>query len=309
MKRGLVILLLVIALTACSQQNPQEVNQVSAVSQYVRSGTQGVEMQFVQNLPPRQMYETGDLVTLIELRNLGHHDLGREAFQQCFVQFGGFDKNIIRGVPERQTCGDLPGKSEFLQDGGFTTIEFQSTGITLPADTPSYTPPLVATVCYEYKTIATPQVCVDPNFFEITADQKACEVRDGAVGGGQGGPVAVTSVNVDMAGSTAIFTIDISNNGNGRVISPQTSLTKCPKLDYNDFDEVHFSVEMSSGQFIKCAPQGQIVRLNNGRGRFVCQFRIGNTPAYQTPLRIELNYNYMNTIRRDVEIIRTPNFE
>jgi len=308
MKRALFILL-VLFLAACNQQNPQEINQVSAVTSYVRSGTQGVEMQFVQNLPPRQMYETGDLVTLIELRNKGSHDLGREPFQQCFVHFGGFDKNIIRGVEERQTCGDLPGKSAFLQDGGFTSIEFTSRGITLPADTDKYVPPLVATVCYEYKTIATPQVCVDPNFFEITSEQKACIVRDAAVSGGQAAPVAVTAVNVDMAGPTAIFTIDISNVGGGRVISPRTPLTKCPKLDYNDFDEVQFSVELPSGQFFKCAPETQLVRLTNGRGRFVCQFKIGNTPAYQTPLRVELNYNYMNTVRRDVEIIRTPQFD
>ena len=305
-KVGLVILVGLFILS-CTPLNPENINQVSAVTEFVRSGVQGVDMRFVQNLPPRQIYDTADLFALLELRNLGNYDLGRETFQQCVVQLGGFDPSIIRGINERQSCGDLPGKSEFVVDGGFSTVEFASSSIILPQDVDKYEPPLVATACYEYKTVAAPQVCIDPDFFEITSSQRACDVRDFGLGGGQGGPVGVTYVNVDMVGSRAQFQIEVANLGSGRVVSPRASITQCPGgLRYKDFDEVQFQVELSGARLVRCAPSDQFVRLGDGRGRFVCTFDVGNVPAYETPMRIELNYNYMQSIRTPVEIIRTP---
>jgi hypothetical protein len=276
---------------------------VSAVTKYVRSGNQGVELAFVKDLPPRQIYDTSDLVAVVEVRNLGSYDLG---VNDCFIQFGGFDYNIVRGVQSRQSCGDLAGKSEFVIDGGFDTIEIESSNILLPPDVDQYTPSIVATTCYEYRTIAAPQVCVDPSFFEITRDQRACEVRDFGLGGGQGAPVAVTYVNTDMAGSKASFQIDVANVGTGRVVSPQANLAQCPSLRYDDFDQVRYSVSLTGGQLIKCSPADFMLRLSNNRGKIVCVFDVGNTQARETPLRIELNYNYMQSIRTPVEILRTP---
>ena len=215
MKRLLVIGLLFVL--ACAQQRPEDINQVSAVSKYVRSGVQGVEMNFVENLPPRQIYDNADLVAVLEMYNLGNYDINAN---KCFVQFGGFDQNIIRGVGAnaRQLCGELPGKSEFLIDGGYGTVEIKSSNILLPGDVDLYNPSVVATVCYEYQTVASPQVCIDPAFFEVSREQRACEVRDFSVGGGQGAPVAVTFVDVDMVRNRAIFKIDIQNVGTGRVV-------------------------------------------------------------------------------------------
>lgn len=307
MKRVIIVVMLLLVI-ACTPRQPENAQQLAAVTQYVRSGTRGVEMNFVQNVPPRQIYDTSDLVVLLELRNLGNYDLGREQFQQCIVQLGGYDKSIVRGINERQTCGDLPGKSEFVLDGGFNTVEFESSSILLPPDVDTYEPPLVATACYEYRTVAAPQVCIDPDFFEITATQRACNVRDFGVSGGQGGPVGITSVNVDMVGRKAIFQIEVANLGLGRVVSPRASITQCPGgLRYKDFDEVQYHVELAGAHLVKCAPQDQLLRLGNGRGKFVCTFDVGSVPAYETPLRVELNYNYMQSIRAPLQIIRTPN--
>lgn len=299
-----VMAFILIVIAACAPQKPENEQQASAVTRYVRSGTQGVELKFLQDLPPRQIYDTTDLAAVVEMRNLGNKDLGPN---DCFIQFGGFDFNIVRGVQARQSCGDLPGKSEFVLEGGFNTVEIESSNIVLPPDVDQYTPSIVATACYEYKTIAAPQVCVDPSFFELTRDVRACEVRDFGLAGGQGAPMAVTYVNTDMAGSKANFQIDVANVGTGRVVSPQANIAQCPSgLKYDDFDQVRYSVSLPGGQLIRCAPADFMVRLTNNKGKIVCTFDVGNTQARETPLRIELNYNYMQSIRTPVEIVRTP---
>lgn len=304
-KRILVgILFVLVVLSGCSSGVPEDQNEVAAVTRFIRSGTQGLSMQFKSDLPPTRLFDTSDLVALIETRNQGVYDLGAD---KCFIQFGGFDQNIIRGVDVRQACGELPGKSTYNQEGGFGVLEFRSTNINLPEDASPYTPPLVATACYEYKTVASPQVCIDPRFFELTREQKACQVRDIGVGGGQGAPVGVTFVNVDMVGSKAVFSIDVANVGGGRIVSPRAGLTRCPVgLKYDEFDEVRYKVELSGGTLIQCSPKDYLVRMSNDRGKIVCTFDVGSTQAYETPLRIELGYNYMQSVQRSVEIIRTP---
>ncbi|MBI4153082.1 hypothetical protein HY497_01045, partial [Candidatus Woesearchaeota archaeon] len=198
--RKLFIIGLLIFVLACAQQRPEDIQEVSAVSKYVRSGNQGLEMNFLENTPPRQIYDNADLVGVLELNNLGNYDLDEN---KCFIQFGGFDQNIVRGVNARQVCGELPGKSEFLVDGGYGTVEFKSSNILLPLDVDIFHPDVVATACYEYQTIASPQVCIDPAFFEVSREQRVCEVRDFSLGGGQGAPVAVTFVDVDMVRNRA----------------------------------------------------------------------------------------------------------
>ena len=307
-KDGLFVvmfLLFVILIAGCTPKQPENPQDVAAVTRYVRSGTLGLDIKFTQNVPPAQIYDTSDLTALLEIKNVGTYDLSGN---KCFVQLGGFDPTIIRGVNARQACGDLPGKNVYSVDGSFETTEFHSGSITLPHDVDNYKPTLVATACYEYQTIASPQVCVDPHFYELTAQQKSCQVRDFGVSGGQGAPVAVTYVNVDMVGSKAVFAIDIANVGGGRVVSPRAGIQQCPVgLKYDDFDEVRYRLELSGGRMIQCTPRNFLVRLTGDRGKVVCTFDVGNSQAYETPLRIQLDYNYMQSLQKPLEIVRTPN--
>ena len=99
---------------------------------------------------------------------------------------------------------------------------------------------ILVTACYEYETQASPVVCVDPNLYEIGPIERACTVHDVSAGGGQGAPVAVTWVDVDMAGKDRIsFDIRVSNVGGGTVFYSGSSLTRdCPNdIDPKDYDK------------------------------------------------------------------------
>ena len=130
------------------------------------------------------------------------------------------------------------------------------------------------------------------------------------MGGGQGGPVGVTYVGVDMIGSRAIFEINIKNLGTplGRVLSPFASLQNCGQssLGYQDLDKVQFNVEMTGGGKVNCKPQDGFVRLSNGQGKIICTFDIPGASAFETPLLIDLDYSYAQSIQKSVRIIRTP---
>lgn len=303
----IVVLSLFLMVTSCGTQGPGDnTRDTAAALQAAQSGTQGVKASFVSGYPPNKIYDINDFLALIELENKGNYDLfGGD----CFVKLTGFDPNIVRGIDYVQTCGELTGKNVYNLDGGFNQIEYQSTNIALPFGAIEYSPQLNLAICYEYQTRASPSICVDSDMYNLAPDQKACRVHDASLGGGQGAPVSVSYVGVDMAENVAVFEITVRNVGGGKVLSPYTPLSSCGEafFDYNDQNKVAYTVQMTGGSLISCSPRDGIIRLNDaGTGKIVCKFRVNGASAFETPLSITLDYNYLDSIKRGVQIIQTP---
>ena len=111
-----------------------------------------------------------------------------------------------------------------------------------------------------------------------------------------------------MIGDTAVFEISVHNGGGGRVLSPYADISNCGEsnLDYDDLDRVSYSVEMTGGSLVSCTPSDGILRLSNDVGKIVCTFNIIGTTAYETPLIITLDYKYMDSTQKSVQVIATP---
>lgn len=305
------LLALLLFLTACSRvpagENPTE---TAAVLREVQTGTNGVELDVLPDTPPSEIYDENELFAIVEVRNRGNHNLEENA---CFVQIAGFDPNIITGgfnVPRScaENIGVLEGKNVYNVEGGFNQIEFQSPNIRLPDNVFEYAPTLSYVACYNYKTRANPVVCVDPLFYQVTREQKTCIPQDVSMGSGQGAPIGVSFVGVDMVGSRAVFEIRVKNYGSGRVLSPDSDVRSCTdtSLEYTDLDKVRYTVQMAGGTPVDCRPRDGLVRLTNDQGNIVCSFNIEGTSSFETPLQIELDYNYIQSYQKPLRIIQTP---
>ena len=300
------VVLLVFLVSSCSGisagENPdQSANALTAAS----TGTRGVEVNFVPGFPESTIYDISEFVAILEVYNKGNHDL---AASDCYLQITGFDPNIIQGVDYVQSCGEISGKNVYNLDGGWNQVEYSSSNIVLPDGTYEYSPNLNLVWCYGYETQASASICVDPLFYQVTSEQKACEPRDVSMGSGQGGPVGVSYVGVDMVGDTAIFELSFRNMGSGRVLSPYSDISQCggSNLDYSDLDVIQFTAQMTGGSLIDCTPSDGKVRMSNGAGKAVCKFRISGSSAFETPLIIKMDYNYIENSQKSVQIIETP---
>lgn len=288
--------------TISAGENPTE---TSASLSQAHSGTQGVEAKFIANYPPYKIYDVNDFIALIEVENKGSYDLDSS---DCYLQITGFDSDIIRGVDYIQSCGDIDGKSVYNLDGGYNQIEYESSNIDLPNGMYEYSPNLNLVWCYNYQTVASPTVCVDPLLYQVTSEQKSCNPQGVSLGSGQGGPVGVSYVGVEMTGDTAIFEISVNNYGGGRVLSPYADIVNCGEatLEYSDMDHLNYYVEMTGGSLIKCTPSDWELRLNNEAGKIICSFDIDGSSAFETPLLITLDYGYIDNVQKSVQIIETP---
>ena len=309
MKRGLLILglLAVLVIAACS---PQGFNQ--RVREDYRVGSRGLEMKFLDNAPPYKIYTGDRMEIIVELWNRGAWPPD-ETFNG-FLVIHGFDQSAINGFWEEGNLipPTLKGSSQFNPAGGFDTMTFKDVdGVQVPFDGDTYDASIIVTACYEYKTIADIEVCIDPNPYSIVEKDQVCTVSEGGtIGlgtGSQGAPVAVSSVIEEIGSDNLFFKIIISNVGGGRVID-FNALNFCPfQLESDEINKVYFTASLPFDSNPECSPRGtpdDPVRLINNQGFVFCKFRKPNTDsAFISTLQIILDYVYSDSIETRTEIV------
>ncbi len=287
-------------ITGCgSFQGGRDGPPVSA--EFVATGSEGIVMQFVQDQPPNKVYTQSGLTFLVEVRNRGTYTV-----PNGMIYMTGFDPNIIFFDRVSAPIQQLEGKSPYNPEGGYTTLDFSSNNLVLPANMPNYKPTFMATACYPYQTIATPLICVDPNPLD-TATDKACRVQKVYSTGSQGAPVAVQSVEAEARPNGMFFRIHIANTHGGTqqasgTVFDMASMQACPGgLQYRDLNQLEYMVSIS-GQPLDCDPKGKL-RLVNDQAVIFCKYEnIPQIPAYQTPIEIGLSYGYKSSISKIVEV-------
>lgn len=307
MKKGILIFIAILFsglfLTGCGiGQNPTTADEVF-------SGTQALVMNFMDGAPiSTPILSEESLIVNLELRNRGAYPI-----EDGIIYLDGYDKNLITGLKDDELVPYLDGKTQYNTEGGFDIVDFSSGDVrfNLPNEMgKEYTPTLVATACYFYHGAASPVICVDPNVGASTM-QKACNANQATtMAGGQGGPIAITSITPAMTPTQAIFTITMQNVGGGDLMDPfeGASIHGCnaPNLPYSNFNSISdFSATLGNNNQGDCTPSK--IRFSNGIATVVCKFDISEyygSNAFQTPLMIEYSYIYRQSISKQITIKR-----
>ncbi|MEK6822934.1 MAG: hypothetical protein AABY13_03815 [Nanoarchaeota archaeon] len=307
MKRLIGTLTILLLLLAACQGRGTETRSTN-----YRTGTEGIQFMFASNLPPSRIYDDQKLDVLVELENRGATGVGGAGDR---LYLSGFDPQIITGISAiGEQIPAMNGKSQY-GPGDKTFVTFTGTPVSLfGLNIDKYSPRLQLTACYSYDTIATANVCIDPEPESRAVRDKVCTPT--SVGtGSQGAPVSVSSVNVEASPTTTRFDITIQNSGRGKPFrSSLQYLQKCSPFDptglqYNEIDYVELVDVAVAGTSIKnnCRPNDQgHVRLAGGSAHLYCQFdHIPGTSAYTTPLTVTLRYGYREILQRELTIVQS----
>jgi|GEM_PF-540200 hypothetical protein len=332
----LALLLILIAASGCSLTGKSGASASSSKSKKavedIRVGTQGIVISFLPNNPPERMVvEDSDsadnsIKIVLQVNNKGAYPQPGEgtkkgtAPEPAKIYISGYDQNIIT-FPQKEidlSAKALEGKSTINPNGGIDFVDFKGTIHADVLNVEKYEPTLLATACYYYNTVASPQVCIDTDPYSEVSTKKVCQVSDISLSN-QGAPVAVTKVAEEALATKTQFRITVKNVGGGDVVKTYSE-QKCnplgtDKLQREDIDKVYLvGVDLGNKQ-LNCGPfsEGTIksgsgfIRLINGEGNIICEFLRQDYPqgantAYTTPLKIQLGYNYRTTVERKVLI-------
>ncbi len=311
MKKNIILAAaaLILLITACTGIGQTKDKEGQLYTQEYRTGTAGLGISFVQNLPPARLFDTDQFNAMILVENKGAFTVGGPGDK---VYISGFDQTIITGI---NTWGaDIPvleGKSQFVPTGSSDNVHFK--GLISPLrqkNIDKYPFTVLATACYSYETIATANICIDPNPY-ATNVRKVCTPTSVSLGGGQGAPIAVTIIETDASPGRTRIKIQIQNLGTGDVFRYGTDyLAKCspssPPLAFDEIDYVELVEVIVSGVSIKptCKPLDKNhIRLTSGKGTAFCEFTTSGQDAYTTPMTIKLRYGYRNVIYQTMQVI------
>lgn len=171
------------------------------------------------------------------------------------------------------------------------------------------TQPFLITNCYLYTTFASPNVCIDPDPYSET--RKVCTPGTVSFSSTQGAPVAITRIKQENTKTKALFEIQISNVGSGRIFDlgyfSGCNPYNTHRVTEKNLDVVYIGDIRIGKDRLDCNIQNRRIKLQNGRGTITCTYDyryIASKSAYQTPLVVELWYGYSETTERSVKIKR-----
>ena len=338
-----MVLLILLASAACSVKNPfsKKDSAKKTKTEELRTGTDGLKIRFLPNNPPAAVFVGENLQNRIdiavELVNKGAYPQPEE--HQTMIgklYLSGYDKNIIDFTSGQLPFFDLSkttalfGKTLINSEGGSEVATFGPQVKLESLKVDKYEPIFLATLCYQYQTVAGPSVCIDPDPYPTIKQKKVCEVKDITLTS-QGAPIAVTKIEEKALSEKTQFMITVKNVGGGDVLrmgsdasqagatqsSAQQSgnaIDKCDpsgssKLTKEDIDKVYVEGITIGDKFLQCWPFAESnaksdkghIRLQNGEGSIICELPKennaypGGSTAYTTPLKIELRYTYKTT--------------
>lgn len=236
----------------------------------------------------------------------------------------------------------LDGKTQINPKGDEILIPMGAKTGKLDPQSETRTSTITATLCYPYKTTLSTTVCIDPDAAGIRPGKKVCNVKEIAFSSGQGAPIAVTKIEPQMVPELdnnivkPQFLIFIENRGLGNSVDINNYNNVCGKSDFvseaaagtkpiTNIWNVAFLRAYGSGnnQQLVCCPnlEGKcdesesnkdklagFIRFRDKKDFVRCTLKEGvskNFDAYTSPLRVEIDYGYVQTFTSSF-IIQKP---
>jgi hypothetical protein len=312
----LLIVLLLLFVSACSAQTTKPIPDV-------RSGTQGLEVEFLKNAPPALVFEESNFPAILRVKNLGAFSIEKEPAILSLGVERDYTKKIAVEVGGRVTSETpheamftLPGKTLINPKGDEEVISFTLTPSKIDPQSETHPTTLIATVCYPYQTELITSVCIDPDPNNVRPVKKSCTVQDSTFPQGQGAPVSITLVQPQIIPSDAAvkpqFLITIENKGKGEVIKPGLYTNICrgspSGVDAKELNRIGVKAWLST-QELACslredstAPSTEgFARLQSQKQVIRCSYPENaellpkSSDTYTTQLRIVLDYGYVES--------------
>jgi len=279
MKLKIIISLLILSLliSGCKGVFKRDVEySPSITSEDIYTGKQGLTMEFLENAPPKEIFDNSVLPIGLRLYNKGAYDIGSSDrytdTQTGYLSIGleaeymELNEGSLKSTTGRVNFQDpqhiefeLVGKDILQPGGGQEAITFSVNTKDLSVTDPQseyHTSLIAITSCYKYQTKAVETVCIDTDVYDLRKREKPCEVRTRTLNS-QGAPIGVTKIESEMLPDKdnirkikPRFAITVKNLGNGQVIrgNDQTVRGACgsESLGYKDWNNVIAKVYIST---------------------------------------------------------------
>ncbi len=296
----------------------------------IHVGVDSIRAEFIKTAPPQTVFEKSNFPVVIKARNIGAYNI-----KGGLIAIG-LERDYVprislqEGQPSRMENGvvvfDLPGKSQINMKGDEMVASLNAETGALDPQSETKQSTITATFCYPYKTIASATICIDPDIANVRPVKKVCQAKEITLSNGQGAPIAVTKIETQMVPEgdkiKPQFLIYLENKGLGTPVSTESYDEICKEAKVPDPDRKIWNTallkvygsESSTQNEIDCTPgisddgNEGLLKFRDRKDFVKCIFTQGknlNDDAYTTPIRIEIDYGYIQSISTNF-IIQKP---
>ncbi|MEA2037889.1 MAG: hypothetical protein U9O94_10365 [Nanoarchaeota archaeon] len=329
----LILFVLLLFLVGCKAKGPATSETIKGI----HSGKDGLNMEFFENTPRKEVFERSVFPVAVRLYNEGAYDVVNGfltiSLEKDYIEL--IKDSVKSTLYERPRLIDdshislnLRGKSIEYPNGDQELISFNVKTKELSKDSQSeYHDSLVAiTSCYGYETNLVDTVCIDTDVFGFKQREKVCDSTKTITLRSQGAPVAVTKLESEMIPDEKNpnrikprFTITVKNLGKGEVVWKDKVRAACysESIDYKEWNRIDVRAYLSTKEesnkldcdIIKEGLKDDgILNLRKREDIIRCTYENGydeNEGTFTAPLYITLSYGYTDTISGSVKIKKT----
>jgi len=292
-------------IAACAQQ------QGTTAGPSFVGGMQGISMEYVQDAPPDQVFDSGKFPFAVNLKikNIGEWEIPTGA--QIKAKISGVDPADFSvtavQLEKNPSQGMLPtrrGPSGEVIEGDILVVDFPGLnyGRTLFGDVPAT---FKADVCYQYGTKVLSSLCVKKDL--SSSDASVCLVNEEKAVANSGAPVQITSIRESQGGTDKILlTFKVSHVGEGKIFEKASSC----KDELPQRDKVYVKIDTGM-QGLTCTgmqttagqpasgAEGYLV-LYGGERQFTCTQPTGNQGDFVKTISATVEYDYDQYITKEV---------
>ncbi len=286
-------------------------NSGTKVEKELYKGNSGVVINLISALP-EEVYEGETLNYIIKIENKGPYKVNNAklllSVEKGYMEF--IDKTNVNEVRNI----NLEGKTLANTFDDFEVFEKSIKTKQIDEQSEYHDIMIMSNFCYDYEGIAIADICIDTDPNNLKSTDKLCNLKENiGLSGGQGGPLVITSIETRMLTDNEYimpqFKVHFQNQGLGTVIKKGYVDQVCNKNPlesdvYNFISLRDISFSTYNKNHFECFPPE--LALRNEEDSITCTLKSGliskNSPSYQTPLNIEIDYGYITSITKPIKI-------
>jgi len=316
MKKSVVlisILVIAIFLTGCGKT--QTAQNITSGSAYI-GGTDGLSVSFVENAPPSVVYDKPSDGSInpfdinVRIENKGEFDVVKP---KCVLKITGIDP-----VAFGKTSTDF--RQEIKEDllktkrSGGTVIPGTFTVLSIPnlaygSAVSGQVGPfnLRASICYEYKTEASSNICVLKDLLGTTRREGLCKPTETKSVENSGGPVKIDKLEQSVSGKDSLaFTFTIKHVGDKKNVVFMNEDQGCKMDDMQKQDKVKVQVLLGTADITSSCSgiNSGVANLYADTGAQVrCTQTLSTTREdFVQPVKIIMSYDYYQYVDKQITV-------
>ena len=256
-----MLIVLMVVLAGCSFTGNSDVRTSGVSGGSGGSSQGGVGISFIENNPPSEMFKGENYDFAFLFSNYQMHQV-----DDLELKISGFDRGIVRGIPESDSISSIPAYSE-VAGAGLKTDHFYE-GVVVEGFEKEYPVNPKIKYCYSQTSFRKEEICV-PSIKNVCADDIEILNRPE-----DNGALEFKILRVNSVSGKVRIDFEMTNSLNGRIV--ESCFEEAGFA--SPYDEVISTLGVEDGE---CNPTGaENFLFTNGKANFYCEFDRTSDESY-----------------------------